>query len=210
MSVFIALVKERWVTRSTQMMATVNEVRIGTPSAATRTIGTRGVIMASGARQPVMVGLSSSSGSGAEKPRRRPWRRNWMRMKAIVIRAVAPAIMISKLRMSLIGTLKMEANVCQFATLSASPVANAMRKMHPAVAAGMPIEMKIGRTIVPTIMIDPRPDRTVKSRAVTADRRRTATSGRSPPSSADFLIMVSVTPVRLRSWPSQDPKMTAQ
>ena len=101
------------------------------------------------------------------------------------------------------------ANTCQLATLRASPVVKDMRNTQAAEAAGMPTEIRIGRTMEPTMMMDPRPDRVVNSSAVATAMMRVTTRGRPPPSSALFLMMVSVTPVRFISCPSHAPKTTA-
>ena len=97
--------------------------------------------------------------------------------------------------MSAMSSEKMLAKLFQFAILQARPVVNAIRKMQAALAAGTPTEMRMGSTMEPTMMMEPRPLRVVNRTAVATTMIRVTTSGRSPPSSALFLMMFSVTPV---------------
>ena len=97
---------------------------------------------------------------------------------------------------------KMLAKLFQFAMLQARPVVNAIRKMQAALAAGTPTEIRMGSTMEPTMMMEPRPLRVVNRTAVATTMIRVTTSGRSPPSSALFLMMFSVTPVLPISAPS--------
>ena len=55
------------------------------------------------------------------------------------------------------------------AILSARPVVNDIKKIHAALAAGTPTEIKIGRTIEPTMMMDPKPESVVKRTATAID-----------------------------------------
>ena len=86
---------------------------------------------------------------------------------------------------------------------------NAIRKMHAALIAGTPTDTRIGSTMEPTIMIEPRPLSVVNRIATATTMMRVTTNGRSPPSSALFLMMFSVTPVLFINWPSHAPKITA-
>ena len=65
--------------------------------------------------------------------------------------------------------LKSFAKVVQLAILSARPVVNDIKKIHAALAAGTPTEIKIGRTIEPTMMMDPKPESVVKRTATAID-----------------------------------------
>ena len=85
--------------------------------------------------------------------------------------------------------------VFQLAMLKVRPQVNAIRKMQAALIAGTPTEIRMGRTMEPTMMMEPRPLRVVNRTAQAATMIKVTTRGRSPPSSALFLIMFSVTPV---------------
>ena len=93
--------------------------------------------------------------------------------------------------------------------LKVRPVLKAIRKMQAALPAGTPTETRMGSTMLPTMMMEPRPFRVVNSRATAITMMIVTTRGRSPPSSALFLMMFSVMPVLFMIWPSHAPKITA-
>ncbi len=99
--------------------------------------------------------------------------------------------------------------VFQLAMLKVRPQVKAIRKMQAALMEGTPTEMRMGSTMEPTMMMEPRPLRVVNSTAQATTMIRVTIRGRSPPSSALFLMMFSVTPVLFISCPSQAPKTTA-
>ena len=79
--------------------------------------------------------------------------------------------------------------------LNVKPVVNDIKKIDAADKAGTPIEIKIGNTIEPTMMMEPSPLNVVKSNATATQRINVTTNGLSPPNSADFLMIFSVIPV---------------
>lgn len=90
---------------------------------------------------------------------------------------------------------KMLAKLFQFAMLQARPVVNAIRKIQAALAAGTPTEIRMGSTMEPTMMMEPRPLRVVNRTAVATTMIRVTTQRTVTASSALFLMMFSVTPV---------------
>ncbi len=100
-------------------------------------------------------------------------------------------------------------NDVQFAILKLSPTANAIKKMLAALMAGTPTEINMGRTMVPTIITEPNPFKVVNKSATAVTMIKVTINGLSPPSSALFLMIFSVTPVLFINCPSHAPKITA-
>jgi len=70
-----------------------------------------------------------------------------------------------------------------------------------------PTEAMIGSTIVATMMMAPKPPRVVKSMAMSRSMIRPTLQGRSPASSAPFLIRCSATPDFCSRKLSMPPKI---
>ena len=167
------------------------------------------MIIASPPLIPVNCFAGLLSSTGAEKANFTPLRLNSTRTRIMVAIAVAISMYTSKPLIWSISSPKMLENVFQFAILKVRPHVNAIRKMQAALIAGTPTEMRIGNTIDPTMMIEPSPLSVVNRTAQATTIIRVTTRGLSPPSSALFLMMFSVTPVLFISCPSHAPKITA-